>query len=87
MRALPRAEKRGGRPHDAVARFHLGNGARLDRINWLGDPSTKGLAESFGVLVNYRYDGATIERNHETFTNTGEIVMSAAVRSLLANGS
>ena len=80
-------EKRRGRPRDPVARFHLGNGARLERINWLGDPSTKGLAELFGVLVNYRYDGAIIERNHEAYTNTGEIVMSAAVRGLLANGS
>ena len=58
-------EKRGGRPRDPVARFHLGNGARLERINWLGDLSAKGLAESFGLLVNYKYDAAMIERNHE----------------------
>jgi malonyl-CoA decarboxylase len=76
-------EKRGGRPRDAVARFHLGNGARLERINWLGDPSAKGLAESFGLLVNYKYDGAMIERNHELYTNNGEVVMSSAVKSLL----
>lgn len=76
-------EKRDGRPRDPVARFHLGNGARLERINWLGDPSPKGLAESFGLLVNYRYDGATIERNHEAYSNSGEVVMSPAVKSLL----
>ena len=58
-------EKRGGRPRDPVARFHLGNGARLERINWLGDISAKGLAKSFGLLVNYKYDTAMIERNHE----------------------
>lgn len=76
-------EKRGRPPRDAVARFHLGNGARLERINWQGDVSPKGLAESFGVLVNYRYDTGMIERNHEVYTNTGEVIMSSAVKSLL----
>jgi malonyl-CoA decarboxylase len=80
-------EKRGGRPRDAVARFHLGNGARLERINWLGDVSPKGLAESFGLLVNYKYDAPTIERNHELYTNNGEIVMSSMVRALLPSAS
>lgn len=76
-------EKRGGRPRDSVARFHLGNGARLERINWLGDMSSKGFAESFGLLVNYKYDTAMIERNHELYTNSGEVVMSSAVKGLL----
>ena len=76
-------EKRGGRPRDPVARFHLGNGARLERINWLGDLSPKGMGESFGMLVNYRYDASMIERNHEAYTNNGEIVMSSAVKALL----
>ena len=76
-------EKRGGRPRDSVARFHLGNGARLERINWLGDPSAKGLAESFGLLVNYKYDAAMIERNHEVYTNNGEVIMSSTVKALL----
>ena len=76
-------EKRDGRPLDSVARFHLGNGARLERINWLGDPSPKGLAESLGMLVNYRYDGASIERNHESYRHNGEVAVSAAVKSLL----
>jgi malonyl-CoA decarboxylase len=76
-------EKRSGRPRDPVARFHLGNGARLERINWLGDPSPKGLAESFGLLVNYKYDAAMIERNHELYTNNGEVIMSSAVKALL----
>jgi malonyl-CoA decarboxylase len=76
-------EKRGGRPRDPVARFHLGNGARLERVNWLGDLSTKGLAESFGLLVNYKYDTSMIERNHELYTNNGEVVMSSMVKGLL----
>jgi len=77
-------EKRGGRPRDPVARFHLGNGARLERINWLGDPSPKGLAEAFGILVNFKYDAAMIERNHELYTNNGEVVMSSTVKALLS---
>ncbi|MDX6748899.1 malonyl-CoA decarboxylase [Geminicoccaceae bacterium 1502E] len=76
-------EKRGSRPRDPVARFHLGNGARLERINWLGDASPKGLRESFGLLVNYGYDTGHIERNHETFVNTGEVVHASSVRRLL----
>jgi malonyl-CoA decarboxylase len=76
-------EKGGGRPRDPVARFHLGNGARLERINWLGDLSAKGLQESFSLLVNYKYDTNMIERNHEFYTNNGEVVMSSAVKGLL----
>ena len=76
-------EKRGGRPLDPVARFHLGNGARLERLNWLGDLSAKGLAESAGMLVNYRYDQAKIPANHEAFAATGEVIHSSAVRGLL----
>jgi malonyl-CoA decarboxylase len=76
-------EKRGGRPRDPVARFHLGNGARLERVNWLGDTSEKGLRESYGMLVNYRYDPTTIERNHEAYVNSGEVTYSSAVKGLL----
>jgi malonyl-CoA decarboxylase len=72
-----------GRPVDPVARFHLGNGARLERINWLGDVSEKGLREAHGLMVNYRYDLKEIERNHEAFANDGVIAASRAVRGLL----
>ncbi len=71
-----------GKPFDPVARFHLGNGARLDRINYLGDVSPKGLAQSHGVMVNYRYDLKEIEKNHEAFANQGTVAASRAVRSL-----
>jgi len=80
------ARTTGDRPVDPVARFHLGNGARLERINWLGDISPKGLGESAGVMVNYLYDLDQIERNHEAFANSGEVVASAAVRRLLKAG-
>jgi malonyl-CoA decarboxylase len=72
-----------GRPIDPVARFHLGNGARLERVNWLGDVSEKGLREGHGLMVNYLYDLKDIERNHEAYANEGEIAASRQVRSLL----
>jgi malonyl-CoA decarboxylase len=72
-----------GRMIDSVARFHLGNGARLERINWLGDLSPKGLRESAGIMVNYLYRLDDIEKNHEAYANDGEVVTSSAVRKLL----
>jgi malonyl-CoA decarboxylase len=72
-----------GRLIDSVARFHLGNGARLERINWLGDPSPKGLRESAGLMVNYLYRLEDIEKNHEAYANRYEIAASSAVKKLL----
>ncbi|HKG99815.1 MAG TPA: malonyl-CoA decarboxylase [Bradyrhizobium sp.] len=72
-----------GRLIDSVARFHLGNGASLERINWLGDLSSKGLRESAGVMVNYLYRLEDIEKNHEAYANQGEIAASNAVKRLL----
>ncbi|MBV9561047.1 MAG: malonyl-CoA decarboxylase [Bradyrhizobium sp.] len=72
-----------GRLIDPVARFHLGNGARLERINWLGDLSSKGMRESAGVMVNYLYRLEDIEKNHEAYANDGEVVASSAVKRLL----
>jgi malonyl-CoA decarboxylase len=77
------AKAEDGRPVDPVARFHLGNGARLDRINWLGDTSEKGLRDAHGLMVNYRYDLKEIERNHESYANEGAVAASRAVRGLL----
>lgn len=72
-----------GRPIDPVARFHLGNGARLERINWLGDTSEKGIKQSASLMVNYRYDLRDIERNHEAYVNNGVVAASKPVRGLL----
>lgn len=72
-----------GKPVDPVARFHLGNGARLERINWLGDKSAKGLRQSHGIMVNYLYDLKDIESNHEAYVNDGQVAASKSVRSLL----
>ncbi|MEM7464438.1 MAG: malonyl-CoA decarboxylase [Pseudomonadota bacterium] len=68
-----------GRPIDPVARFHLGNGAKLERINWAGDISTGALNASLGIMVNYRYQLDEIERNHEQFANSRTVVASASV--------
>ncbi|OWJ64969.1 malonyl-CoA decarboxylase domain-containing protein [Inquilinus limosus] len=68
-----------GRLVDPVARFHLGNGARLERLNWAGDIAPKGLEQGWGLLVNYLYDPAELERNHEAFVNAGKVATSRAV--------
>lgn len=74
--------KRGDKPVDPVARFHLGNGARIERLNWLADTSDKGLAQSWGMMVNYLYDPGRIEANGESFATEGRIDAAAAVRRL-----
>ena len=68
---------------DPVARFHLGNGARLERINWLGNAAPRAIQESFGIMVNYLYDHDSIEDNHEAFVRDGTIVRSPDVDALL----
>jgi malonyl-CoA decarboxylase len=73
-------------PADPVARFHLGNGARLERINWLGNTDPRGIQESFGVMVNYLYDLETIESNHEAFVHDGEVIRSSQVDAWLDDG-
>lgn len=72
--------KRGERPFDSVARFHLGNGARIERLNWLADASEKGFAQSWGIMVNYLYDLDDLETNIEAYARDGKIDASAAVR-------
>jgi malonyl-CoA decarboxylase len=75
--------KRGdGLPRDPVARFHFGNGASLEAIHPGADPSPRGIAQSCGVMVNYRYDLKTVETNHELFAHKREIVTTRAIRSL-----
>jgi malonyl-CoA decarboxylase len=76
---------RGGRAADPVAHFHLTNGARVDRLNWLGDTSEKGLQQSAGIMVNYLYRLDHIEANHEAYRGEGKVAASSAVRHLLRN--
>lgn len=68
------------RPYDPVSRFHLGNGARIERLNYLADHSAKGLAQSFGMMVNYLYEPEEIERNVEAFAADGRIAATASLR-------
>ena len=82
LTAAKAARGEGRQPLDAVARFHLGNGARIERINPGGDSSAKGLQQSFGVMVNYLYDLDELEQNVESFAREGAIATSAAVRRL-----
>ena len=72
-----------GRVADSVARFHLGNGARLERINFLGDASLKALRDGAGLMVNYLYDRDAIEANHEAYANLGSVVASNAVKRMV----
>ncbi|WP_241127813.1 malonyl-CoA decarboxylase domain-containing protein [Novosphingobium terrae] len=77
------ARDRKGRPLDPVARFHLGNGARVERLCWMGDTSAKGMAQSGGLMVNYLYDLATLEANHEAFSREGTVIANPALHKLL----
>lgn len=72
-----------GLPTDPVARFHLGNGASLDRVLWNADQSTRGLRQSGGIMVNYLYDLDKIESNHESYIDRGRIPASRQVRNML----
>lgn len=78
-----RAKALNGRPLDPVARFHLGNGAQLERLNVFADISPKGLEQSNGLMVNYLYDLAEVEQNHELSANAGNVAASPIVRRLL----
>lgn len=78
-----RARNDRGMPVDAVARFHLGNGARLERINWLADTSDRAMAQADGLMVNYLYDLNEIEKNHEAYAEGRTVVASGNVQRLL----
>ncbi|WP_404302144.1 malonyl-CoA decarboxylase [Alicycliphilus denitrificans] len=74
-------ELQDGKPMDPVARFHLGNGARVERLNWAGDPSAKGLKQSFGLMVNYLYDLKRIDK-HRDLLAQGHVPVSGDIESL-----
>lgn len=80
---LVEERRQDGTVRDPVAHFHLSNGARIERINWLGDRSTKGLRDSAGMMVNYLYRPEQIDDNHEAYTTSGKIAHSPAVAALL----
>ncbi len=75
-------ESNNGKPLDPVARFHLGNGARVERLNWGGDPSAKGAKQSFGLMVNYLYDLKKIDK-HRGLLAQGRMPVSRDIESLM----
>jgi malonyl-CoA decarboxylase len=74
--------KRGNEPVDPVARFHMGNGARLERLNWLGDTTPAGLQRSAGLTANYLYVVSDIDRNAESYHTDGTMTASSGIQSL-----
>lgn len=76
------AKRSDGMPIDPVSRFHLGNGASLLQFNWMADISEKGLRQSAGMMVNYKYDLDTVEENHESFVREKVINTTREIRAL-----
>ena len=75
--------RKGDEPLDPVARFHLRNGAKLERINWLGDRSANGIGQSAGMLANYVYDPDTIVQNHERYVIDHEFAIAKSIIDLV----
>ncbi len=75
--------RQGQRALDPVAHFHLTNGARVERLNWLADRSGKGLTQSAGMMVNYAYRLGNIDSNHESYTGDGKVIASSGIKALL----
>jgi malonyl-CoA decarboxylase len=71
-----------GAPIDPVARFHLGNGARLERLDWPADLSERGRKQSYGLMVNYLYDLGDIEKNHEAYAESRAVIAAGPIRKL-----
>jgi malonyl-CoA decarboxylase len=74
--------KKGKMPADPVARFHLANGARLERLNWMGDTSAAGMERALGLTANYVYRLPDVERNHEAYARDFQVVASPALERL-----
>ena len=79
------AKNQNGEPYDAVARFHLGNGAMLKRLNWCANMSDKGISQSLGMMVNYLYDLEQVEANHEAYSVNKDIIVDSSIKQLLKN--
>ena len=71
--------------NDPVARFHLGNGATVHKLNYLGDVSENGMKQSAGMMINYLYELSTIDRNHENYSTTKNIIATDSIRSMISD--
>ena len=83
-RYLLEAKRGDGAPRDAVARFHLGNGATIERLDWLADPTPRGLEQSFGIMVNYRYALDRYAANQLAYGRATPSTRTSAVKALAA---
>jgi len=83
-RYLLEVKRTDGAPLDPVARFHLGNGATVERLDWLADPTPRGLANSFGVMVNYRYAVERLANNQLAYARAFAVDAAPVVRALAA---
>ena len=82
IKFLTESDRKDGMPNDPVGRFHVGNGASLERINLNADLSEKGLIQSYGVMANYLYDLNVVEENHETFFKNKIVPVSNEIQTL-----
>ena len=82
IKYLTHSERDDGMPNDPVSRFHIGNGASLERINLNADTSKKGMTQSYGVMANYLYDLDVVEENHEIFFKNKVVPVSSEIESL-----
>ena len=82
IKYLTNSERDDGMPNDPVSRFHIGNGASLERINLNADTSEKGMTQSYGVMANYLYDLDVVEENHEIFFKNKVVPVSSEIESL-----
>lgn len=82
VKYLTKSERNDGMPNDPVSRFHIGNGASLEKINLNADTSEKGIMQSYGVMANYLYDLKVVEENHENFFKSKAVPVSNKIDSL-----
>jgi malonyl-CoA decarboxylase len=82
VRYLTESNRSDGMPNDPVARFHIGNGASLERVNLNADLSSKGLSQSYGIMANYLYDLDVVEENHELFFKNKIVQTSNSIKSI-----
>ena len=82
VRYLTESNRSDGMPNDPVARFHIGNGATLERVNLNADVSSKGLSQSYGIMANYLYDLDVVEENHELFFKNKIVQTSNLIKSI-----
>jgi len=81
IKYLTESDRKDGMPNDPVGRFHIGNGASLERVNLGADLSEKGLLQSYGVMANYLYDLDVVEENHEIFYKNKVVPVSSEIKS------